>query len=68
MLLNHFVCEEMCFELLLNKKFNFLFPKNDLEFCKFLYSVCVVFQKKFKKEFSFVSFEQNMRKKMHVKA
>jgi len=68
MLLNHFVCEEMCFELLLNKKINFLFAKNDLEFCKFLYFVCVVLQKKFKKEFSFVSFEQNMRKKMHVKA
>ncbi len=27
-----------------------------------------VYQKKFKKEFSFVSFEQNMRKKMHFKS
>jgi len=58
----------MCFELLLNKTFKLFFSKNDLEICKFLYYVCIVLQQKFKNEFSFVSFEQNMRKKMHFKS
>ncbi len=44
-----------------------MFPLNDFEFCMVIYYICVDLWKKFKNEFSFVSFEQYMEKKIYVK-
>lgn len=43
------------------------FFSNDLKFGIFMYYAYVEFWKKIKKEFSFISLKQNMRKKIHFK-
>jgi hypothetical protein len=43
------------------------FPLNGLGFFYNFYYICVDLWKKFKNEFSFVSFEQDMRKRIYVK-
>jgi hypothetical protein len=40
---------------------------NDLKFDMFVYYTCVDFWKKFKNGFSFISFEQSMKKNIHFK-
>jgi hypothetical protein len=65
---NIFFLKELFFELLLNLEIQI--PSNDLNMFVLIYYMYAYFKllkKKIKNEFLFASFDQNVKKKMHIK-